>query len=233
MIPPPLIHLARVDSTQAFLKRHPELGWALVLADAQSAGRGRGANRWESAPGAGLWLSAVLPHPALEPGRVLQQAMAVVAALLDPPGGRLGLKWPNDLVAWRGDRLVKLGGILGELSGDRMILGLGVNLRAAPLLEGRAFPAACLADLGLSWPDPAVLARRIGEAWWELDRTTISPAFRWPAPGEPIRWEDGEGLCQGWEPDGRLRVAGPGGIQRLCSAEVRGMSEGAPLGGGG
>ncbi|MBP1629025.1 MAG: biotin/acetyl-CoA-carboxylase ligase, partial [Holophagaceae bacterium] len=127
MSPIPLLHLREVDSTQAFLQRHPELGHCAVLADQQSAGRGRGDNTWESAPGAGLWLSAALPLPDLTPGLVLQRAMGAVAELLQTKEQPLGLKWPNDLVAHHQGHLVKLGGILGELQGDRMILGLGVN----------------------------------------------------------------------------------------------------------
>ena len=95
-----LVRLARVDSTQAFLERHPELGVCAVLAGAQTAGRGQRDNRWESAPGAGLWLSARIPAPDLPPGLVLQRAMAGVAEALEPWGVPLGLKWPNDLVAW-------------------------------------------------------------------------------------------------------------------------------------
>ena len=143
-----LIRLALVDSTQSFLARHPELGFCAVLADAQSAGRGRGENAWESASGAGLWLSAALPRPEVPPGLLLQLAMGAVAEVLEPCGLNLGLKWPNDLVAWRGQQLVKLGGILGEQRGDRVILGLGLNLHAAPSIPGRAIPPASLAELG-------------------------------------------------------------------------------------
>lgn len=222
----PLIRLAQVDSTQAFLKRHPGLAPCGVLADAQTAGRGRGEHRWESLPGAGLWLSVAIPPPRLDPGLLLQRAMAITAARLDPGGTLLGLKWPNDLVAFLDGRLVKLGGILGERSETRILLGLGVNLKASPHLDGRAIPAACLADLGLPVPDPPVLARQLLEAWADLDRQDPAPAFRWPEPGEAIRWEDGEGVCEAWEVDGRLRVAGPGGIQKLCSADVRGLTRG-------
>ncbi|MDP2874605.1 MAG: hypothetical protein Q8O00_00385, partial [Holophaga sp.] len=129
-----LIHFALLDSTQSFLARHPELGFCGVLADEQTAGRGRGENRWESAPGAGLWFSAALPIQKVPPGLVLQRAMAAVIEILEPCGLHMGLKWPNDLVAWHQGRLVKLGGIIGEFKGDRMILGLGLNLRSAPSL---------------------------------------------------------------------------------------------------
>ena len=220
----PLIHLAVVDSTQAFLRRNPHLGSCVVVADQQSKGRGRQGNRWESAAGTGLWMSLALPAPAgVAPGLVLQRAMAAAAQVLDPEGRTLGLKWPNDLVAWKGGRLVKLGGILGEQFGDRLILGLGVNLTAAPVIPSRAIPPASLRDLGLETPEPPKLALFISKRWNDLNRN-IQPLFRWPDAGVPFRWEDGQGTCLGWEPDGRLKVATTEGTRRLSSGEVSGLS---------
>jgi BirA family biotin operon repressor/biotin-[acetyl-CoA-carboxylase] ligase len=219
----PLIHLAVVDSTQAFLRRHAHLGFCAVLADQQTEGRGRQGNRWESAAGAGLWLSAALPAlDGVPPGLVLQRAMAAAARALDPKGGTLGLKWPNDLVAWKDGRLVKLGGILGEQMGGRLILGLGVNLLGAPDLPGRAIPPAAIKDLGLSAPPSTVLAASILKIWNGL-KEEAQPLFRWPEPGVTLRWEEGQGTCLGWESDGRLKVATAEGIRRLSSGEVSGL----------
>jgi len=220
----PLIRLAVVDSTQAFLRRNPHLGCCAVLAECQSEGRGRLGNRWESAAGAGLWLSAALPAPAgVAPGLILQRAMTAAAQVLDPEGQTLGIKWPNDLVAWREGRLVKLGGILGEQSGGRLILGLGVNLTGAPEIPGRVIPPACLADLGLMISEPADLAISIIHEWNHLKRD-LQPVFQWPNPGTALHWEDGQGACLGWEPDGRLKVATAEGIRRLSAGDVTGMA---------
>nr|WP_279341509.1 hypothetical protein [Geothrix sp. SG200] len=219
----PLIRLASVDSTQAFLRRHPQLRFCAVLADLQTEGRGRQGNRWESPAGAGLWLSVALPASAgVAPGLVLQRAMAAAAQVLDPEGSLLGLKWPNDLVAWKAGRLVKVGGILGEQIGGRLILGLGVNLTAAPEIPGRAFPPACLRDLGLELPPIHELAVNIAKSWTDLAQDS-QPPFRWPEAGLPIRWEDGQGTCLGWESDGRLKVATAEGIRRLSAGEVTGL----------
>lgn len=225
----PLIHLALVDSTQSFLARHPELGFCAVLADAQSEGRGRGENRWESAPGAGLWLSAALPRPQVPPGLLLQRAMGAVAEMLEPCGLKLGLKWPNDLVAWRGSQLVKLGGIIGEQKGDRVILGLGLNLREAPSIPGRAIPPASLEGLGAkSLPEALALARVILEAWRDLTVVRL-PTFQWPAAGDAIRWEEDEGLCQGWTEDGRLAVQTDKGLRRLSAGDIVGLARSSAL----
>jgi BirA family biotin operon repressor/biotin-[acetyl-CoA-carboxylase] ligase len=215
--------LAQVDSTQAFLRRNAHLGNCAVLADTQTAGRGRQGSTWESAAGAGLWLSAAMPAPvAVPPGLILQRAMAAAARVLDPEARHLGLKWPNDLVAWKEGRLVKLGGIIGEQVGGRLILGLGVNLTSAPKIPGRAIPPACLKELGLTFDSVVALAVHIIKSWNNLSEA-IQPLFCWPSEGDPIRWEDGQGTCLGWEPDGRLKVATAGGIQRLSAGEIRGL----------
>jgi BirA family biotin operon repressor/biotin-[acetyl-CoA-carboxylase] ligase len=219
----PLIHLAETDSTQAFLGRHPELGYCGVLADAQTAGRGRGGNTWESAPGAGLWFSARVPVPDLAVGVLLRQAMAAVIAALEPCGLGLGLKWPNDLVAWHEDRLVKLGGILGEMSRGSMTLGVGVNLHAAPLIPGRAIPRASLASLGIQHlPDRLALAEEVLSRWQALEHAP-EPAFLWPQEGEAIRWEGGQGTCLGWAEDGRLKVRKDLGEEWLSVGDVSGL----------
>ena len=219
----PLIRLAGVDSTQAFLRRNPHLGFCAVVADRQSEGRGRQGNRWESASRAGLWMSAALPPPAgVPPGLVLQRAMVAAARVLDPMGRTLGLKWPNDLVAWKGDRLVKLGGILGEQVGGRLILGLGVNLTEAPVIPGRALAPASLTEVGLAPAAPIELAVAITSFWNNL-ADDLQPLFRWPEAGTALRWEDGQGTCLGWEPDGRLKVTTAEGIRRLSAGDVTGL----------
>ncbi|HJW09964.1 MAG TPA: hypothetical protein VJ483_10040 [Holophagaceae bacterium] len=211
-----------MDSTQAFLRRHPELGFCAVMAESQTEGRGRQGHRWESAPEAGLWLSAAIPPPELPPGLVLQRAMDAVIDALDATGVDLGLKWPNDLVARQEGRLVKLGGIIGERAGGRMILGLGVNLLAAPALEARAFPASSLRELGAPAPEALPLALAVLEGWRRLDSVRPS-GFRWPGEGEALSWEGGQGVCLGWEEDGRLKVAAAAGVQRLSAGDVRGL----------
>jgi len=219
----PLIRLAVVDSTQAFLRRNPHLGFCILVAEGQSQGRGRQGSRWESAPGSGLWMSAALPSPdGVAPGMMLQRAMAAAARVLDPAGQTLGLKWPNDLGAWKQGRLVKWGGISGEQIGGRLLRGLGVNLTSAPEISGRAFPPASLKDLGLSTPPVVDLAVLISKLWQKLEQD-LQPLFKWPDAGIPLRWDEGQGTCLGWEPDGRLKVTTADGIRRLSVGEVTGL----------
>lgn len=197
------------------------------MAEAQTEGRGRQGNRWISEAGAGLWMSVAIPPPDLPPGMVLQRAMGKVLECLKDCGVELGLKWPNDLVARKDGQLVKLGGIIGERTGERLILGLGVNLTRAPRIEGRAIPAASLQELGATIPEPHTLARTVLNAWQDLAHE-FEPAFLWPISGTPIQWEKGQGVVLGWEEDGRLKVATAAGIERLSAAEISGLTRSIP-----
>lgn len=113
-----------------------------VVADFQSAGRGRHGRVWEAAPGASLLVSIVLrPGPALAVERrhlaVATVALAARDACASVAGFGSDLKWPNDLVVDD----AKLAGVLAEAEGDAMVVGLGLNVSA-----------------GAPWPPGAVSA---------------------------------------------------------------------------
>jgi len=118
-----VIHLETVASTQDVARELPP--GSIVVADHQSAGRGRLEHRWEAPPGTALLVSFVLP-----PNRLLSLAAGVAAAEACDQGVRL--KWPNDLLL--GGR--KVGGILVEVTGAKAVCGIGINLTWAP--EGGA-----------------------------------------------------------------------------------------------
>lgn len=150
--------LTRVDSTNAVAAHRS--AWTAVVADEQTAGRGRHGRHWVSDRG-GLWLSAVLPTPGpADTWRVLPLAAGWAALTgLRALGVRsLRLRWPNDLMVGR----AKLAGLLVErFRADCAVVGLGVNLvnnpsAADPALAGHA---TRLADLVAPAPSPeAVLA---------------------------------------------------------------------------
>lgn len=106
----------------------------VVIAEAQTAGRGRLGRRWSSPAGKGL-LFSVLLRPALPMRDVhlltLVGACAVadaIESMIDTP---IGIKWPNDLFV--GDR--KIGGILMEVAGEQdkvdwVVVGIGINVNA-------------------------------------------------------------------------------------------------------
>lgn len=107
----------------------------LVLADAQSAGRGRFGRAWTSEPGAGVWLALVeRPRDATALEALSVRVGTALAPALDPFSERpVQLKWPNDL--YTGGR--KLGGILVEARWreqtlDWIAIGVGINVRQPP-----------------------------------------------------------------------------------------------------
>jgi BirA family biotin operon repressor/biotin-[acetyl-CoA-carboxylase] ligase len=105
----------------------------LVLADEQTAGRGRGGRRWTSARGQGIWLTLVERDldPAILSLLALRLGIAAAEALQPLADERIAVKWPNDL--WIGTG--KLAGILAEArwrdgAPEWVAIGMGVNVRA-------------------------------------------------------------------------------------------------------
>ena len=117
------VHRA-VESTQTMLVREGGRDGRVVVADHQTAGRGRAGREWLDVPGAMLMFSALLrdvrPSDAASIGLV--SGLAVARAV----GDRARLKWPNDV---RIDGR-KICGVLGELAptGDYVVIGIGVNV---------------------------------------------------------------------------------------------------------
>jgi BirA family biotin operon repressor/biotin-[acetyl-CoA-carboxylase] ligase len=189
-----VIRLASTRSTQD-IARGLAVG-SVVVADHQSAGRGRLSRRWEAPPGAALLASFVM---APRPLATLAAGVAAAAAC----GPTVRLKWPNDLLL--GGR--KLGGILTELRTQRAVIGIGINLTWAPEGAARLGPEPGrdrlleLLGAGLrAWfdaPDGDVLA-----AWRERSDTLGRPV-RVELPGESF-----DGVAEDVLPDGTLVVAG-------------------------
>lgn len=127
-----VVSLAETDSTNAEAMRlaaadEPE--GCVVVADAQTAGRGRLGRSWWAEPGGSLLVSWLI-RPSLEverwPALTLIAGLAAARALIASAGLEVRLKWPNDLLA--GGK--KLGGLLAEADGrGALVVGLGVNVR--------------------------------------------------------------------------------------------------------
>lgn len=129
------IVLDSVDSTNNYAKKLASEGCregTVVLAENQTAGRGRLGREWVSPKGSCIFLSVIL-KPQIAPSRVpvvtLAAAVSVVKVIEQMTGFRAGIKWPNDVVL--GGR--KVCGILTEMNSeiDRvnyMVLGVGLNI---------------------------------------------------------------------------------------------------------
>jgi BirA family biotin operon repressor/biotin-[acetyl-CoA-carboxylase] ligase len=113
----------------------------LVIANQQTAGRGRGGKSWQSSPGTGLWLT-LIERPADSSGLgvlSLRVGLAAAEALDRFAPEPIRLKWPNDLYIDQG----KLGGILVEArwreqAVEWVAIGLGVNVQAPKNVETAA-----------------------------------------------------------------------------------------------
>ncbi|WP_300674257.1 biotin--[acetyl-CoA-carboxylase] ligase [Desulfoluna sp.] len=130
-----IVHHALTDSTNIRareLAREGAPSGTLVVAEAQSAGKGRKGRSWLARPGEGLLFSLIL-RPDMEPSRAalitLMTAVSVAEALIQETGIDARIKWPNDILV--GGK--KLAGILTEMSMeldavDYVIVGLGLNI---------------------------------------------------------------------------------------------------------
>lgn len=154
---PALDVIWEIDSTSSELLRRGAAAADLtfVLAETQSAGRGRRGRAWLSPPGLNLYLSVLKRFDggfATLSGLSLAVGVMVLRALRALGIEGAGLKWPNDIVTDEG----KLGGILVELAGDALgpcsaVIGIGLNLRLPPALRAQAGqPASDLASLARS-----------------------------------------------------------------------------------
>ena len=214
----------------------------MLVAINQTAGRGRLGRRWHATPGSSLTFSLALPlHRDDWSGLSLAVGLAVAEAL-DPAGTRIGLKWPNDLIlrdtaAGKGLPCIagrKLGGILIEsvpVGAQRAaVVGIGINVLPQPVAEAD-YGAAALAEL---WPDatPQDALARIGEplvrALLAFDSDGFEPmreayARRDTLLGQQVRTTDAEmpeGVADGVDADGALKVASGGQVRRVVSGEV-------------
>ena len=210
----------------------------VVVADQQTAGRGRRGHAWFSPPGSGLYVSAVVApaRARVDSSRAtslltLAAGVGVAEGIARATGLRPDLKWPNDLLV--GPR--KLAGILAEAApGEQVVVGYGINIAPAaypPELQDRATSLATetgravdrvrvlvetLAALSSRYED--LLDGRfdvILDAW-----RALSPS----ASGAPVTWRTNAGIVAGVtagiDDHGALLVRSDARIERIVSGEV-------------
>ena len=245
--------LPSIDSTNTELMRRARAGQTeptLLVAEQQTAGRGRLGRVWQSDVGASLMLSLGLPMaPRDWSGLSLAVGVSVAESLqptLPPlePGQppRIGLKWPNDL--WlSGDR--KLGGILVETASfvapqaaqpatthgtaaRYVVVGIGINVLPRSG-EGMSMPPGCLQDVEPGLDAPAALLRIVPplvamlQGFEACGFAPVQPRFaaRDVLQGRPVTLSDGQtGTAHGVGEDGTLLVHTAQGMQAVTSAEI-------------
>jgi BirA family biotin operon repressor/biotin-[acetyl-CoA-carboxylase] ligase len=219
----------------------------LLVAEAQTRGRGRQGKPWYSSPGASLTFSLSLPFsPAAWSGLSLAVGVAVAEALDPVPAGQpraIGLKWPNDLMLMdagfgQGDASAgfgrKLGGILIETVavGSRRMAVIGIGLNVLPQsLKDLSLGYACLTELlpGIDAPQAlARIAEPLVRTLNAFQRHGFAPlqanyATRDALAGRSVTTtlEAGPvGVAEGVDADGALLVRGGATRHRISSGEV-------------
>jgi BirA family biotin operon repressor/biotin-[acetyl-CoA-carboxylase] ligase len=203
----------------------PEGAW--LRAERQSGGRGRQGRAWQSPPG-NLYASTIV---RLRPGDPPASTLALLAAVALEDALSLHIyhsdalyvlqiKWPNDLLLGK----AKLAGILLERTDDAVVIGFGVNLSSHPDLPDR--PTTSLRAQGVH-VSPEALTETLAEAvarWLSRWRAEgVHPIRkRWLAAahpiGTPISTSEGEGLFDGLDEAGALRLRLPDGTTRVIHA---------------
>ena len=245
--------LKEVDSTNSELMRRARSGHTdpvLLVAESQTAGRGRLGRQWHAQTGDALTFSlGLMLHPADWSGLSLSVGLSVVESL-DPQGALgLGLKWPNDVwVLQQPNQWAKLAGILIETAITQneeryCVIGIGVNI-ASPNAQDLSMPAIGLRELlagvvtassgttlssgATSAPQAlALIAKPLLTTVLAFESKGFAPlqtAFqkRDVLRDMPVTLSDGrQGKARGVDNTGVLRVETPQGIQLVNSAEVR------------
>jgi BirA family biotin operon repressor/biotin-[acetyl-CoA-carboxylase] ligase len=230
--------LASTNDTAKQLAEEGAAHGEVVIAERQTAGRGRRGRAWISPPGRNLYFSVVL-RPDLPPQRAPEITLVASVALCHAvrrAGADAGIKWPNDLVV--DDR--KLCGILTEMAADPdrvqwVVLGAGVNLNTRPEdfpEELRSIATSVAAERGQPVPRAlfAAAAFALLEEWldrhaeggfaavrdeWRVLSDTLGREVRVTAEGREIR-----GLAEDVDESGALLVRTGGGLEAVRSGEV-------------
>lgn len=210
----------------------------LVVAEAQTAGRGRLGRSWHSPLGSGLYFSLVLRPkfaPQLAPRITLLGGVALCRAIRELTAVQAGIKWPNDVLV----KQRKVGGILTEMEAEAdaihyLILGFGVNVN----MESCDFPpllkaTSLMLETGMRQPRAQLLARILLEVetlWNRLLSNGFGPvAEAWREMsvtlGRLVGVEKEEetvvGRAQDIDEQGALLVTDQGGhLHRITYGEV-------------
>src|SRR5262245_481937 len=236
LLKPKVLRFESLPSTNTELARMATEGAAeglVILADEQTAGRGRLQRAWSSPKGAGLYFSILL-RPAIPvdqwPLITFAAALAAGDALREAAGVQTDIKWPNDLLS--GER--KICGILAEAidtpAGRAVILGIGINLTqnafppelanvATSVSESTGRPPdreqilAALSDALSDWYSRLSDPGQIVDAWSNRSSYAIGKLVQ-VSNGDDV-WQ---GTTSGVEPDGALRLRTTSGEIKLVRA---------------
>ena len=235
---------AETGSTNADAAAMAEAGapeGCVVLADLQTAGRGRLGRSWSSPAGTGIYASVLFrPEPGVARLLTIAAGVALAEAIETVAGIAPVLKWPNDVYLGGGPQSGrKVAGILAEAGlssgGTWVVIGFGINvlpasfpheltLRATsleselgrPVDRGELF-AACLVQLAARYADlSAGRCHEVVAAWRRRASSTFGRAVEWVDDGATR-----SGTVRDIDEEGGLLVDTKAGIARVVSGELR------------
>ena len=206
----PRLDVESCESTQALVDTALPEG-ALVVADHQSAGRGRLGRTWEAPAGTAILCSVLLTPP---PGRhapelSLVAGVAVADMLEEATGLSVQIKWPNDVML----RRRKVAGCLAEGRDGAVVLGIGVNVnQTSEQLPPKAGSLRTLTGRG--WDREALLASLLddlGRTYEEWRAGGLNAIYEALAPrdflrGRHVRVNGTSGVASKIDRDGRLEI---------------------------
>ena len=248
----PRFYFETIDTTLREATARAEAGapeGTLILADTQTAGRGRLGRSWVSEPGTGLYFSLVLrPRvaPAQAPVLTLALGLGVADGLAEAAGVRCDLRWPNDVLI--GDK--KCAGILVEMSSEGesvryAVAGIGINVNQTTMPpELEAMATSLRMETGREHNKDAVLnpvlahAERYYEKFVKKGPGPIVGAFARHSTyvhGKSVVVEGGEsrlyGTTAGLDESGVLMLeTEPGRVEPILSGSIRPWRGDAPEG---
>jgi BirA family transcriptional regulator, biotin operon repressor / biotin---[acetyl-CoA-carboxylase] ligase len=236
--------VAETGSTNADLlaraKSGENIDGAVLIAEHQTAGKGRLDRTWSAVPCAQITLSVGVGASDVATTNwgwlPLAAGLAVIDAVAHVTGITAGLKWPNDVLVGDG----KLAGILAEVAKSTtrnttrstIVVGIGLNVTLRPEEIGQP-DAVSLVDLGVDEPDRTVLAgqllsdlgHRINQ-WRSLDPAlkadyrahslTIGSLVRAVLPGH----QEVTGTARSVDDEGRLHIDTAGDTATVSAADV-------------
>ena len=238
MMQTPEVHwLASTSSTMdvaASLVQQGAPAGTVVVADEQTAGRGRRGASWASPPGAGLYCSYIARPSATNLSLLtLAAGVGVREGIQASTGLGVDLKWPNDLILGRR----KLAGILAEGQGigtpaQAVIIGIGINVLSSSYPPEVAVRATSLeSELGRVIDRRALLESvrsSLAHRLAQLDDTPggILQSWRAASPnavGTRVSWDGKTGVTAGIDDTGALLIDTSAGVERVIAGELQWM----------
>jgi BirA family biotin operon repressor/biotin-[acetyl-CoA-carboxylase] ligase len=222
MIGTPRVHHRLTDSTNERAKELAEAGaghGTVVTAEEQETGRGRQGRVWSAPPGSSVLMSLLLRD--LDESHALLPLAAAVA-VCDAVPVEAAIKWPNDV--WVERR--KLAGILveGRPQGGWAVLGIGLNVTTEAFPLELEETATSLRLAGVHMTTEEVLGGLLESLsdWLSVPPESVLAAWRSrdALKGERVRWSGGEGIADGIDDSGSLRVETGNGRVTLDAGEV-------------